>query len=130
MNPSLTRCPFAWALLVLHTTWVFLAASAVQSGVLQGELDAASLWYLQFYVDLPVSLLAEPFQRLFCILIALWGKNPSELSWLVTNNLPYALFACVFGGCQYYAAGCLLHSLFARLRRGRMQRTNKTLKVP
>jgi hypothetical protein len=117
MKPRPTRSVAAWVFFSAHTIWVTLVALAVRSGVLRGEMDAAGIWYFQFYLDLPVSLLSEPFQRLFCLLLQISGKNPADFSWLTTHHVPYTLYALVIGGCQYYAVGYFLHCLFIRLIR-------------
>lgn len=111
MKPRVTRSPVAWGLFAIHTIWVTLLALAVRSGVLRGELDAASIWYFQFYIDLPSSLLSEPFQRLFCVVLQFSGRDLSEFSWLTTHNVPYMLNAYVVGGSQYFAFGYLCHWL-------------------
>lgn len=114
----------AWVFFALHTIWIVLLTTAVRSGVMRGEMDAAFIWYFQFYIDLPVSVFLDQFQQLFCMLLKISGNNPDNLSWLMTHNVPYTFYALIIGGCQYYMFGYIIHVVIKQW--GRMKASGVT----
>lgn len=105
MSRLLKNSWLGWLLLVLHTTWIAMVFLVVPRAIERGEISAANVWGIQFWLDFPVSLLMDPLQRFLEITCV-----SADSSWFVSHHVPYAISALSLGGFQYFLIGAGLQA--------------------
>ena len=107
------RLPFVLAivLLLLHSTWVLMIDHSSRR---DWEFERA--WAVQYYLDLPVSLLANPVFHL--------ADLAADRSLSGFNHNYHFVFFLVAGGGQYFLWGWLIGSLWNKQVQPRLSRSN------
>ncbi len=105
------RLPFilALVLMLLHSAWVLMIDHSSRRN---WEFERA--WAVQYYLDLPVSLLANPVYHLAGL-----GADRSSSGF---NHDYHFVYFLVAGGGQYFLWGWLIGALWKRLMQPRLSR--------